>query len=809
MVKIDLHEVEGKWRDFWLSENVYKFDENSGKPVFSIDTPPPTVSGKMHLGHAFSYSQQDFIARFKRMSGFNVFYPFGTDDNGLATDRLIEKLKKVKSSELSRKEYTKLCLDTLIDLRKEYLNDWKSIGVSCDWSINYTTIDKESQRISQKSFIELFKKGREYRKEAPTIWCPKCGTAISQVELKDEEKESIFNEIIFLTEEGEKVIIATTRPELLCSCVGVFVHPDDEKNQKLVGKKLKVPLYDLWVEVREDKRVELGKGTGVVMCCTFGDQTDIEWFKAYGLELREGITKNGRMTSIAGKYEGMRIEEARREIIKDLEKEGLLVGQKKIVHNVNTHERCGTAIEIVNSKQWFVKYLDLKQEFIKKGKEMNWFPKHFISRYENWINGLQWDWCISRQRNFGIPFPVWYCKNCGEVILANDKDLPVDPMQDKPPVEKCPKCGGTEFIPEKDVMDTWATSSLTPQIVREKFKGKPVYEKLFPMSLRPQAHDIITFWLFNTVVKSYLHYDSIPFKNIMISGWALDPKGKKMSKSKGNVIHPQELIKKYSADCLRYWAGQTSLGEDSPLTEKEFVSAKKFINKLMNASRFVSMLIKEFELKEFNLEQAVFSPSDKWILSRFEVVKKNATKNLEKYEFSKALNSVRNFFWLEFADYYIEETKHRIYENTKNKKEALYCLTTIIIDLLKMLAPFIPYSTEEIMQTNFKKYLKTKSIHTEEWPRANESLINSKAENTGELMTKIIAGIRKIKSNKQLAMNAEISLIELFLEKNLKELISEKELIEIKKTMKVREIKIVEEKKEMIEIEKGIKLIEA
>ncbi|MBN2127711.1 MAG: valine--tRNA ligase, partial [Candidatus Diapherotrites archaeon] len=687
--------------------------------------------------------------------------------------------------------------------------DWKSIGISCDWKINYTTIDEHSQKISQKSFLDLFKLGREYRKEAPTIWCPVCETAISQVELKDEEKESFFNDIVFLTEEKEKIIIATTRPELLCACVGVFVHPEDEKYKNLIGKKLKVPLYDLKVEVRADERVDMNKGTGIVMCCTFGDQTDIEWFKAFNLELREGITKNGRMTELAGKYAGMKIDEARKEIIEELKKEKLLISQKKIIHPVNTHERCGTSIEIVNSKQWFIKYLDLKDEFISRGKEMNWYPNHFISRFENWIQGLQWDWCISRQRSFGVPFPVWYCSKCDEVILAEEKDLPVDPLEDSPPIKKC-KCGCTEFTPERDVLDTWATSSLTPHLAIEKFKEKKFYNKLFPMDLRPQAHDIITFWLFNTVVKSHLQDNSIPFKNIMISGWALDPQGKKMSKSKGNVVHPQDIIKKYSSDSLRYWAGQTSLGDDSPLSEKEFIAAQKFITKLMNASSFVSTLTKEFDLNEFDLKKAVFAPTDKWILSKMNSIKKEATESLEKYEFSKALNLTRNFFWLDFADYYIEEVKYRVYNEVENKKEAQYALVSVLIDCLKMLAPFLPYTIEEIMQPNFKNLMKSKSVHNELWPEANESLIDLKAEEKGKAIASVIGAIRKIKSLKQIAMNAEIEKILLFIEKERKRILEEKELTEIKKTMNVKEIELVSEKdSEFNEAEKGIEIKEA
>ncbi|MFH1587801.1 MAG: valine--tRNA ligase [Candidatus Diapherotrites archaeon] len=785
---LNLQEIEQEWQNYWLKEGIYGFDENSEKPVFSIDTPPPTVSGKMHLGHAFSYSQQDFIARYKRMKGFNVFYPFGTDDNGLATDKLIEKTKKIKSSEMPRKEYVKLCLDTLIDLRKEYISDWKAIGMSCDWKINYTTIDEFSQKISQKSFLDLYEMKRIYRKKSPIMVCPQCHTAIAQVELEDKEKESALIYIEVKAETGDKLIFATTRPELLPACMGISVHPEDKRYRHLIGKKIKLPLINREVILTADEATNPEYGSGVVYYCSYGGLECIEWLARHPeAKPVHAMELNGKFNELAGKYHGMNSEEARKEIIQDLKKAGALIKEEKLNHIVNVHERCGTAIEYVATEQWFIKYLDLKKEFLARGKEMHWFPEHMVSRYTNWIKGLQWDWCISRQRNFGVPFPAWYCAECKEVILAKEEQLPVDPLEDKP-IEKC-KCGSKKFIPEKDVLDTWATSSLTPRLAIEKFRGKKIFSKLYPMDLRPQAHDIITFWLFNTMVKSHLHFNSIPFKNIMISGWALDSKGKKMSKSKGNVIHPQELIKKYSADCLRYWAGQTSLGEDSPFSEKEFVSALKFITKLINATKFVSMLCKDFNEKEFNLKKADFASTDKWILSRINSVKKQASEALDKYEFSKALNETRNFFWLEFADYYIEEVKYRVYdENCTNKKEAQHCLNSVMLDVLKLLAPFLPHAIEEIMQENFKSQLTQKSVHLEKWPEAIQEFINEEFEEKGKIMNSVIAEIRKFKTGKQMSLNAEIDKIRIELKKEEKEKLSENELNEIKATMKVKEI---------------------
>ncbi|MEM4397877.1 MAG: valine--tRNA ligase, partial [Candidatus Woesearchaeota archaeon] len=591
-------ESEQKWQKYWQENNIYSFDANDEtRELFVIDTPPPTVSGKMHLGHAFSYSQQDFIARYQRMKGKNVFYPFGTDDNGLATERLIEKMKNVKAVKMKRSDFIKLCLDTLEEIRPDFVQDWKNIGMSCDFDLFYSTINDHCRKLSQKSFVDLYKKGREYRKESPTIWCPECQTAIAQVELEDKELDSTFNDIVFkIVDEKnnfvENLIIATTRPELLSSCVAVFVHPDDDRYKKYIGKKAKVPLFEHIVPIIADERVSMDKGTGCVMCCTFGDQTDIEWYKAYNLPLRVSITKDGRMTELSGKYKDMKIVDARKEIINDLKNSGLLINQKQIKHNVNVHERCGTPIEILNTKQWFIKYLDLKEDFKKAGLQLKWYPDFMKSRLINWIDGLQWDWCISRQRFFGVPFPVWYCSKCDYEVIADEKNLPVDPIETKCPLEKCPRCNSNDFVPEKDVLDTWATSSITPILAIELVKGTKNYEKLFPMDLRPQAHDIITFWLFNTLVKSQLHRNKNPWKNVMISGWALDPHGKKMSKSKGNVIAPQEMIEKYSADSLRFWAAGSKLGDDLPFQEKDLVTGKKMITKMWNASKFVLMHLK-------------------------------------------------------------------------------------------------------------------------------------------------------------------------------------------------------------------------
>ncbi len=779
--------MEQKWQQHWAKQNTYAFNHKSAAAIYSIDTPPPTVSGRMHLGHAFSYTQADFIARYKRMKGFNVFYPFGLDDNGLATERLVEKSRNIRAKDFTREEFIKICLEETKKHEEAMIADFKSLGLSVDWGTLYRTIDGLARKTSQKSFLELNKIKRVYRKEAPSMWCPACETAIAQAELEDVEMDSTFNDIVFRAG-NENLVIATTRPELLPSCVAVFIHPTDKRRAKLLGKKARVPLFDYEVPILEDQRVDPEKGTGIVMCCTFGDQTDMEWYFAHNLPLKMSIAPDGRMTKLAGKYEGMKIKEARKKIIDDLKEAGLLLGQKHIKHVVNVHERCKTEIEIMNAKQWFLKYLDLKQEFIKKGKELNWFPKHMRVRYDNWINGLQWDWSLSRQRFFGVPFPVWYCKKCGAEIFASEEQLPVDPLQHQPKAKECPKCKGKEFIPEKDVMDTWATSSLTPQINSRWASDEKSHKKLFPMSLRPQAHDIITLWAFNTIVKAYFHEGKLPWENIMISGHALDPKGRKMSKSTGNVIEPVQMIDKYSADMLRYWAASGTLGEDLPFQEKEFVSGKKFLTKLMNASSFVAMKTQGSSLADFGKEKKNLRIVDKWLLARFEKTKKIASESLENYEFSKALSAIRNFFWLEFADFYIEEVKYRVYDDSnKSGKAAKAVLLKILTEMVKMLAPFVPHTCEEIFRANFKGTMKTDSVHLEKWPEAEEKLIDEEAEKIGETAKSIIAALRKYKSDKKLAMNAELGKVIVFAEKT-KGL--EEALEDIKRTMNLKEIAI-------------------
>ncbi len=781
--KYEPKEAEPRWQNYWADQKIFSFNpDDLHREIYSVDTPPPTVSGKMHIGHAFSYAQQDFIVRFQRMLGKNVFYPFGTDDNGLPTERLIEKTKHVKAKDMDRQAFVRLCLETLDnELRPRYVADWKRIGMSCDWSIRYTTIDRHCQALSQRSFIQLYKKGREYRKDAPTMWCPECQTGISQVECQDKELDSTFNDIVFKVKDDagaeRELIIATTRPELLPACVAVFYHPDDERYQHLNGKEAKVPLFELYVPIMPDERADPEKGTGIVMCCTFGDQTDMEWQRAHNLPIRMAITSDGKMTSLAGKYDGKTIKEARREIISELKENELLINQKPIKHTVNVHERCGTEIEFIKSKQWFIKYLDLKEEMFKWGEELNWYPSYMKVRYDHWVKGLQWDWLISRQRYFGIPFPVWYCAKCDDIVLAREEDLPVDPLVDKPPVSKCRKCGYTEFRPEMDVLDTWATSSLTPQIATELFKNKPIYKKLQPMSLRPQAHDIITFWLFNTVVKSQLHNGMNPWVDVVISGHAQDPHGKKMSKSKGNIVEPQVMIEKFSADALRFWAAGSKLGDDLPFQEKELVTGIKFTTKLWNASKFAIMHLQDFN-PDYEGAVRMAAPQkleffDRWLLSKLNRLVKECTETFMRYEYAKTKFDVEQFFWKTLCDNYLEIAKDRLYNpavrGTEARLSAQYALYNALLANLKLIAPIMPHITEEVYSIYFAKKENKKSIHISEWPKADELLINEEIEKAGDAAVEIISAVRKFKSEKQISLKVELSKLTIECEPELKD----------------------------------------
>ena len=738
---------EQKMQKWWEEKGFFKFNPNSDKPIYSIDVPPPYASaGHLHVGHALHYTQFEIIVRFKRMRGYNVYFPPCFDNNGLPTEKYVEEKLGISKKDVSRKEFREICLRESRKVEKIYANNvFRRLGHSYDWSLLYTTIDYEAQKVAQWSFIDLYNKGEIYRAKEPTIWCTKHETALAQAEVEDMQRTTTLYTIIFDLVDGGRIEIATTRPELLPACVGIFVHPGDDRYKHLVGKKARVPIFGQEVTIMKDEKVDMEFGTGIVMVCTFGDKTDIEWWKKHKLELRECVTKDGRLKN-AGKYNGLKLEEARRAIIEDLKKEGRVVKEEKIQQTVGVCWRCSTPIEFLVTPQWFVKVLEHKQALIEQGRKIKWFPEFFRKRYEDWTMNLSWDWCISRQRYYGVPIPVWYCKKCGRVKLPKLEDLPVDPTEELPK-EPC-ECGSNEFIPEKDVFDTWFTSSLTPQIACKFLENPELYKKLFPMSLRPQAQDIIRTWAFYTILKSYLHFKEIPWKQISLGTFVLDPKGRGMSKSKGNVVWADEILEKYSVDAFRYWVAHAKWGSDIPFKEHEIKAGEKFLTKLWNATRFAFSRIEE-KPKEVELKTL-----DKWILTKLSQKIEEITHYFEEFHVEKAVKELEQFFWHEVCDNYIELVKHRFYADDDAAK---YTLSHVILSTIKMLAPICCFITEEIYQRCYKQFENIESIHISSWPKP--MLREGDAFEMGEKVKEIISKIRRYKSEHKLAMNAKLQRV--------------------------------------------------
>ena len=765
--KYNALEKEAKWLEYWNDNKVYKFNKDNRK-VFSIDTPPPTVNGKIHIGHIFSYSQTEMIARYKRLRGYNVFYPFGFDDNGLPSERLVEKEQGKKAHEIGREAFSKLCYETTDKYEEEFQELFSKMGVSTDWDIHYKTVSPSTIKISQLSFLDLIKKGHCYHKESPALWCNECLTSIAQAELETKTIKTTFNYVNFKTvEDGEEFTIATTRPELLPAIVCVFVNPNDDEHKHLIGKTAHIPVIDVEVPIMADEKVAIDKGTGVVMCCTFGDQTDIEWWKKYNLPLKYIFTDNGKIIDSVPNYGGMKIKEARSKIIEDLQNGGYIVKIEELEHEVQTHERCGKEVEYFVMKQWFIDIMNHKEDFLKIGNEIKWHPSHMHNRYNEWVENIMWDWCISRQRYFGVPFPVWYCKDCGEAIFAREEDLPVNPLSQQPHCDKCPKCGCTEFIPETDVMDTWATSSVTP-LVNMKFGEKENNESfLKPMSIRTNASEIIRTWDFYTIVKSFYHFGIRPWDNVMISGFVMASKGEKISKSKGNSkVEPLDLIKQYSADVIRYWAGSGRLGTDMVFSEETLLRGRKLVNKLWNVSKFIEMHLSDYEDKEFN----DYEYSDKWILGKYQEMESGFLKYLDEYEVGLALNHLEKFFW-NFCDNYIEIVKHRLYRPEEFGEQARYSgqktVYMILYKLLQDFSIFFPFITEEIFQ---ELYHNKVSIHLTEIKPFEFNYFDE--IKNGDIIIDIISQARGEKTNNNVSLKTPIRNLDLSLNRELEDAIN-------------------------------------
>jgi len=761
--------VETKSQDFWKlnRSKLYAFDPASSKPTFSIDTPPPTVSGKLHIGHVFSYTHTEILSRYKRMRGFNVYYPFGYDDNGLPTEILTEKDNGIKSYQTDRRKFRELCRATGLKYSELFRNLWQLMGFSCDFDSAYSTISESSQKISQWSFVDLYKKNRLERRKEPALWCTQCTTSFAQAEIDDVNLASKFIHLEFAVDGSDGIQIATTRPELLGACVAIFVNPADDRFKKFKGKTAKVPLFGHEVPILEDEKAQIDKGTGAVMCCTFGDTTDILWWRQHKLPLREAISKIGKMTDVAGPFAGMKITEARTKIIEALQAQNFVLKVIEIPAKdrvVNTHERCGTPVEFLVQPQWFIKVCDMKQELISMGQKIQWTPEHMRYRYENWVENLSWDWAISRQRSFGVPVPAWYSEDGKHIHIPEAAELPIDPTESKPSIP----CPSGEWIADSDVMDTWATSSVTP-LINAKFGSKDERENFLPMSMRPQAHDIIRTWAFYTIAKSYFHFKDVPWKNVVISGHVQKPGSKvesaqmegqdfarktKISKSKdGEQFAPDKILERHSADAVRLWTAGVSLGSDTIFDEAAIQEGNKFLNKLWNATRFALMSLENFKP---NSQTKILNAEDFWIRGRMKQVLKIYTESMDSFELHRAKIELDKFFWIAFCDNYIEFVKCRALDGSPEESaSAFQTVYDILLTLLKLYAPYAPHITEEIYQLYFRQFEKAESLHLTEIPGAEKLLAaEEEAQKTGELLVKYISEVRTYKSKNQIAFKA-------------------------------------------------------
>ncbi|HML03627.1 MAG TPA: valine--tRNA ligase [Candidatus Bathyarchaeia archaeon] len=793
--EFDILAIEEKWQSEWEKMGIYKFDwKDEKRPVFSIDTPPPYPSGEFHMGNVLNWTYFDMVARYKRMRGFNVYFPQGWDCHGLPTEVETEEFYKIKKTDVPPGKFRKLCegfVNKYIDIMKRAVI---RMGCSPDWRTEYKTMNPDYWRRTQLSFILLHKKGFIYQGTHPINWCPRCETAIADAEVEHETREGTLHYVKFTLDHEQSLTIATTRPELLTACVTVAVNPNDDRYKRYIGKTIHVPIAENKVKIIAEDMVDPKFGTGVVMICTYGDKADVQSVGAHHLPVIMSITETGKMNENAGKYAGLTVAEAKKAVAKDLEKQGLLEKTEKLQQEVGVCWRCGTPIEILERKQWFMKTRSLTDEVEKTALEVKWYPEYMKARLIDWAKSLEWDWVISRQRVFATPIPIWYCAECKEIILAEPDWLPIDPKLERPRLDKCPKCGRTQFIPEKDVLDTWMDSSIS-SAVHAGWPDSKDWKRLFPASMHPSGTDIIRTWAYYLMVRSIALFNEKPYKSCLINGMVLGNNGTKMSKSKGNYTAAPGILNEFGADAARQWAaGGGATGSDIPFRQPDVEYGWRFTRKLWNAARFTSLLLEDYE----PAQRPKLELLDEWLLSKLERTVKKATEAFENYQFNVALEEVRNFTWHEFCDQYIEAAKDRLYKPEYYGKEsrdaAQYTLYTTLYKILQLLAPVMPHVTEEIYQAICAGEREPKSIHMTRWPTFDEKQVNEKAEEYGSLVTSLISQIRREKSENKMPLNTPIKLLKIFVEDGKNALTLEGAAKDIAGPCKTEKIEIITKK---------------
>jgi len=796
--KPSLDGIEAHWIDAWESEGVYQFDRSATRDqVYAIDTPPPTVSGSLHMGHVFSYTHTDTIARYQRMRGKSVFYPMGWDDNGLPTERRVQNFfgvrcdpsvpyqagfqppfrgdppKDHQAVSISRPNFIELCEELTHQDEKVFEDLFRRLGLSVDWAYLYATIDERSRRVSQRAFLRNLARGEAYTQEAPTLWDVDFKTAVAQAELEDRERPGAYHQIRFARTDGAgDVIIDTTRPVLIAACVALVAHPDDERYQPLFGTSVRTPLYGVEVPIVAHPLAQPDKGTGIAMICTFGDTTDVTWWRELNLPTRAIIGRDGRIVatppngldspdglSAFEQIAGLYVNQAQNKVVDMLRESGAMIGDPRpITHPVKFFEKGDRPLEIVTSRQWYIRNGgrgdDLRRELLARGESLTWHPDHMRHRYTNWVEGLNGDWLISRQRYFGVPIPVWYPVDAhGETdydhpIVPDESLLPIDPSTDVPPGYSADRRDlPNGFTGDPDVMDTWATSSLSPQIAGQWEEDADLFARLFPMDLRPQAHDIIRTWLFSTVVRAHFEHDSLPWTNAALSGWILDPDRKKMSKSKGNVVTPLDLFDKFGSDAVRYWAASARPGIDTAFSEEQMKVGRKLATKLLNASKFV------LGFGEPPTDATPSSALDLAMLARVAHTVDEATRAFDDYDYARALERTEATFWW-FCDDYVELVKGRAYgvHGDDGAASAQVSLRLALSALQRLLAPFIPFATESVW-----RWWQSGSVHTASWPSAAE-FSTSGDDAILDPVGEVLAQIRRSKTEAKTSQKTPVSL---------------------------------------------------